>query len=135
MAIPKHRLAVAVMVLNKDDKVLLVKGPKRGWEFPGGYVGEGESIKEAAIREVKEESGIDIELTKFCGINQEVERSTCVVIFTGRTIRGELAVSDESLDVDYFTLDEAMRMITRDLYKDRILKCLNENEHPFLTEI
>lgn len=39
---------------------MLIKGPSRGWEMPGGIVGEGKSLKDAAVREPKEESGIDI---------------------------------------------------------------------------
>jgi 8-oxo-dGTP diphosphatase len=134
VSIPSHRLAVAVMVLDKDNKVLLVKG-YRGWEFPGGYVGEGESIKEAAIREVKEESGITIQLTKFCGIDQVVVKSTCVFLFEGKPIGGKLTTSDESSEVGYFTFDEAMSKITLKVFQDRIIRCLNKREHPFINEI
>ena len=41
------------MILNE---ILLIKGPIRGWEMPGGVVEEGESLKDAAVRETKEES-------------------------------------------------------------------------------
>jgi 8-oxo-dGTP diphosphatase len=67
----------------------LVKNWKRGWEFPGGYVEEGESIKDAAIREVKEEAGIQIRLTKICGIVQDIDKSTCTVLFLGAPVSGE----------------------------------------------
>lgn len=134
LSIPKHRMAAAVMVLDKDNKVLLVKG-YRGWEFPGGYVGEGESIKEAAIREVEEESGINIQLTKFYGIDQIVAKSTCVFLFEGKPISGKLTPSDESLEVGYFSFDEAMHKITLKAFQDRIIRCLNEKEHPFVNEI
>jgi 8-oxo-dGTP pyrophosphatase MutT (NUDIX family) len=50
-----------------DGELLLIKGPRRGWEMPGGQVEEGESLSQAALRETKEESGIDIEIVKFCG--------------------------------------------------------------------
>jgi 8-oxo-dGTP diphosphatase len=135
MSIPRHKLAVAVMVLNQDNQILLVKGYSRGWEFPGGYVGEGESIKAAAVREVKEESGIDIELTKFFGIDQDVVRSTCVILLGGIPISGQLAVSDENSEVGYFPVDEAMSKITLKSFKDRMIRCLNEIEKPFLFEI
>ena len=40
--------------INNDQKeILLIKGPRRGWEMPGGQVEEGESLKDAAIREKK----------------------------------------------------------------------------------
>ncbi|MBP1989783.1 ADP-ribose pyrophosphatase YjhB (NUDIX family) [Paenibacillus eucommiae] len=72
---PKHFLSAATIVLNEHNEILLIKGPERGWEMPGGVVEEGESLKNAAIRETKEESGIDIEVTKFCAVFQNVSQS------------------------------------------------------------
>ncbi|MFX3623578.1 MAG: NUDIX hydrolase [Ectobacillus sp.] len=135
MAIPRHKLAVAVMVINESNQVLLVKGYVRGWEFPGGYVGENESIKAAAVREVKEESGLDVELTKFFGIDQDIHRSTCIVLFGAKPVGGELKNSEESLAVGYFSIDEAMNRITNQAFKDRLSRCLNEKEYPFVSEI
>jgi 8-oxo-dGTP diphosphatase len=135
MPIPHYKLAVAVMVLNQENKVLLVKGRRRGWEFPGGYVGKGEAIRDAAIREVKEESGIDIQLIRFCGIDQDTARSTCIVLFEGTPIGGDLRISDESQEVGYFPTDEALKMFTWKSFKDRFIRCLHKEEHPFLAEI
>lgn len=128
-----YDLAVAVMVLQ-GKKVLLVKGRRRGWEFPGGYVENDESIKEAAIREVKEEAGIDIELVKLCGIYREIAISTCVFQFIGRPVGGNLSVDNESLEAGYFTIEEAVNLVTWEKYKNRINDCLNEEQHPFVLE-
>ena len=68
----KHIISAATIVLNEKQEILLIKGPRRGWEMPGGQVEEGESLKGAAIRETKEESGIDIEITQFCGVFQNI---------------------------------------------------------------
>lgn len=56
--------------------------------MPGGQVEEGESLAQAAVREVKEESGIEIEVTKFCGIYQNTGKSICNTLFLGRPIGG-----------------------------------------------
>lgn len=48
---PKHFVSAATIVLNDHNKILLIKGPMRGWEIPGGIREEGESLKAAAIRE------------------------------------------------------------------------------------
>lgn len=85
---PKHIVSAATIVLNDEGEILLIKGPHRGWEMPGGQVEEGESIKEAAIRETKEESGIDVEIVKFCGIFQNVKRSICNTLFLAKPIGG-----------------------------------------------
>ncbi|GIP53614.1 NUDIX hydrolase [Paenibacillus vini] len=67
---PKHIVSAAAVVINDKNELLLIKGPRRGWEMPEGQVEIGESLTQAAIRETKEESGIDIEIIKFCGLFQ-----------------------------------------------------------------
>ncbi|MEG0386263.1 MAG: NUDIX hydrolase [Solibacillus sp.] len=65
------------VVVNSENQILLKKDPKRGWELPGGLVESNETFKETVIREVKEETGIEIEFVKFCGVSQEVEKGIC----------------------------------------------------------
>lgn len=89
MTTPKHVISAATIVLNDQNEVLLIQGPRRGWEMPGGQVEEGELLEDAAIRETKKESGIDIEITKFCGVFQNVSGSICNTLFLGVPIGGE----------------------------------------------
>ena len=86
MAPPKHIVSAAAIVLNEQCEILLIKGPRRGWEITGGQVEEGESLKQAAIRETKEESGIDIEVLKFCGVFQNASDSICNTLFLAKPI-------------------------------------------------
>ncbi|MBT2601822.1 NUDIX hydrolase [Peribacillus sp. V2I11] len=134
MAFPKHRLAVSVAVLNNKNEILLVKNWKRGWEFPGGYVENGESLHSAAIREVKEESGIEIQLSKMCGLIQDVNNSRCTVLFLGNPLSGTLTGGDDALDARYYSIEEALNKVTWKTYKERIIKCLNVDTHPFIIE-
>lgn len=90
---PKHIISAATIVVNDKNEILLIKGPKRGWEMPGGQVEEGESIRDAAIRETKEESGIEVEIVRFCGIFQNVKKSICNTLFLAKPIGGELTTS------------------------------------------
>ncbi|WP_430788298.1 NUDIX hydrolase [Virgibacillus flavescens] len=132
MNAPKHIVSAATIVLNDEGELLLIKGPRRGWEMPGGQVEEGESLTDAAIRETKEESGIDIEVIKFCGIYQNVAKSICNTLFLARPVGGELTTSSESLEVAYFPLEEALKMVTWKNFRARIEDSLNEENHPFL---
>ena len=134
MTIPKHIVSAAAIVINNQNEILLIKGPRRGWEMPGGQVEEGESLKTAAIRETKEESGIDIEVVKFCGIFQNVERSICNTLFLGKAIGGEPTTSAESLEVGFFPIKKALEMVTLKNFRQRIEYCLDENTHPFYIE-
>jgi len=131
---PKHIVSAATIVLNYKNEILLIKGPRRGWEMPGGQVEEGESLKEAAIRETKEESGIDIEIIKFCGIFQNINASICNTLFLGRPIGGEPTTSSESLEVGYFSIETALEMVTWGNFRQRIDYCLNDEMQPFCIE-
>jgi 8-oxo-dGTP diphosphatase len=131
MTVPKHIVSAAAIVLNEKNELLLIKGPRRGWEMPGGQVEEGESLTDAVVRETKEESGIDIEVIKFCGIFQNIEVSICNTLFLGKPVGGELTTSPESLEVGFFPLEEALEMVTWNNFKQRIEYCLDEKMHPF----
>ena len=134
MTAPRHFVSAATIVRNDKNEILLIKGPLRGWEMPGGIVEEGESLKAAAIRETKEESGIDIEVVKFCGIFQNVERSICNTLFLAKAIGGEPTTSAESLEVGFFPIKRALEMVTIKNFRQRIEYCLDENTHPFYVE-
>lgn len=131
---PKHIVSAATIVLNEKKEILLIKGPRRGWEIPGGIVEEGESIKEGAIRETKEETGIDVEITKFCGIFQNVEKSICNTLFLAKPIGGQCTTSSESLEVAYYPIEEALEMISIKNFRERIRYCLDESTHPFYVD-
>ncbi|WP_312473349.1 NUDIX hydrolase [Neobacillus sp.] len=131
---PKHIVSAAAIVLNSQNEILLIKGPRRGWEMPGGQVEEGESLKDAAIRETKEESGIDIGITKFCGVFQNVSGCICNTLFLGTPIGGEPATSSESLEVGFFPINEALEMVTWKNFRLRIEYCLTEKLQPFYIE-
>lgn len=134
MNIPKHIVSAATIILNEDKEILLIKGPKRGWEMPGGQVEEGESVKEAAVREAKEECGLDIEVTRFCGIFQNVERSICNTLFLAKPVGGQLTTTEEALDVGYFPLEKARDMVTWNNFWQRIELCLDESSQPFVVD-
>jgi 8-oxo-dGTP diphosphatase len=131
---PKHIVSAATIVLNEHGELLLINGPRRGWEMPGGQVEEGESLKEAAIRETREESGIEVEVIKFCGIFQNVNQSICNTVFLAKPIGGTLATSDESLEVGFFPIEEALEMVTFPNFRERIRYSLDEETHPFYVE-
>ena len=71
---PTHLVSVAALVTNEKGEILLVNSPWRGWEYPGGLIEPGESFEAALKREVREESGVEIEITGFVGICKNVAR-------------------------------------------------------------
>lgn len=134
MTPPKHIVSAAAVVIKDQNEILLIRGPKRGWEMPGGQVEVGESLHSAAIRETKEEAGIDIEITRFCGVFQNVEKSIVNTLFQAKPIGGQLTVSNESLETKYFTVEEALRLVTWKNFRQRIEYCLRPEMQPFYIE-
>lgn len=68
---PKVELTSMVMIQDKTTGKVLVQERVKSWKglsFPGGHVNQGESIVDSAIREIKEETGLDIKNLKSCGV-------------------------------------------------------------------
>ncbi|AOZ94656.1 NUDIX hydrolase [Paenibacillus crassostreae] len=125
---PKHTVVAAAVVINDHNEILLLNGPKRGWEIPGGRVEEGESITSAVVRETKEETGIDIKINNFCGVFQNVSESVCSNLFLARPIGGEFKTSSESYEIGYFTIEEALDKVNWNSIKEQIRHCVNCKE-------
>lgn len=131
---PKHIVSAAAIIVNENNEILLIRGPRRGWEMPGGQVEEGESLAQAAIRETKEEAGVDIEIVRFCGIYQNVSGGICNTLFLANQVGGELTTTEEALEVGYFSIKDALHMVTWKNFRERIEKCLDASQQPFYVE-
>ncbi len=108
---------VAAIITAPDDntpKILLTRRniePFKGqWCLPGGHIDRYEATGEAAIREVKEETGLDFE-GQFFGYFDEIipERNihAVVIVFEGRGTGALIAQQDEVMDIEWFTIDQA----------------------------
>lgn len=129
---PTHFVSVAALVTNEKGEILLVKSPWRGWEYPGGLIEPGETFQQALHREVREESGVEIEITGFVGICKNIERDIVNIDFTARYTGGELKTSEESTEVTWATPEQAMELITFPLTKKRLKNMLSGREEAVL---
>lgn len=103
-------LAVIVAVIE-DGKVLLTKREDfEVWCLPGGGVEEGESLAEGAIREAKEETGLDVELTRLVGVYSRLGggmHDVHAVLYAAKPVGGELSTQPhETIEVAYFPFDQ-----------------------------
>ena len=129
---PRHIVSAAVVALDSSGRVLLARSPRRCWEMPGGQVELGESIEAAAVREVREETGIEIDDLVFRGIFQNVANSIVSVVFRAKCVGGTLTTSEESVDAGFFGVSEALAMVTHSNFRQRIEACLDESRLPFI---
>ena len=102
-------LAVNVAVIY-ENKILLTKREDfETWILPSGGVEEDESLAQAAIRETKEETGLDVELTKLVGVYSRLGNmgSVHAVLFVAKLIGGEIKCQEgETIAVEWFAFDE-----------------------------
>ena len=124
-----HKVSVAALVTNEEGKILLVNSPWRGWEYPGGLIEPGETFEDALRREVREEAGVEIEITGFVGICKNVGLDIVNIDFTAEYAGGELTTSEESTEVGWFTAEEAFRVISFPLTKKRLANMLEGSKH------
>ena len=102
-------------VILKDGKILLVQ-EKKGksylkWNLPAGHLNPNESIIQGAIREIKEETGCDVELTGIATIaNRLLEDNIFIeIIFTTKLLNESIKInSDEIMDVKWWNIEEVL---------------------------
>ena len=118
---PKHGVIVGCLVRNAEDEVLLIRHHRRGWEIPQGHVELGENLVQALQREVREEAGVEIELGPLAAVWSMVSPSGALIFgFLGRYTSGELAASDDSLEADWFSEQEAAEKVTSSVMRERL---------------
>ena len=120
-----HKVSVAALVTNEEGKILMVNSPWRGWEYPGGLIEPGETFEQALHREVREEAGVEIEITGFVGICKNVGMDIVNIDFTAKYAGGELTTSEESTEVIWATPEEAFALITFPLTNKRLEQMLS----------
>lgn len=102
-------IGVNVAVLQ-DQKILLTQREDfETWILPGGGMEPGESVAQAAIRETKEETGLDVQLTRLVGIYSRLGNffGGNLVLFTARVIGGEIKRQPgETIAVQWFPFDQ-----------------------------
>lgn len=97
-------VACAITATPDNGILLLRRGfqPSRGsWSMPGGFVDLGESVEDAAIRETKEEIGVEIEIRNLVGVYSRSTDRIVVVVYAART-EGTPVRTEEALEVHAF---------------------------------
>jgi 8-oxo-dGTP diphosphatase len=108
---PKTPLATVDIVIETVGGIVLVRRrhPPPGWALPGGFVDPGESVAQAARREAKEETGLDVELTDLLAVYSDPKRDprglfTISTVFIARA-SGQPVGGDDAAEARVMSLD------------------------------
>ncbi len=100
------KIAVGTIIRSASARIVLVRRaiePGYGkWVFPGGYVDRGEPLVSAALREAREECGLDVRIDGLVNIYSYAGRTPVIVVYAATAIGGTLAADDECLETAEF---------------------------------
>ncbi|GAA0625851.1 NUDIX hydrolase [Brevundimonas kwangchunensis] len=118
MALPAPVPAVGVVCLHGDEVLLIRRGtpPRQGeWSLPGGRIEPGEAATDAAIRELREETGVEAHLTGLLdvvdGIFPSAGRHYVLIDYAAEWLSGEPVAGDDALEARFVALDQVEALI------------------------
>ncbi len=97
---------VAGTIFTLDSRVVLLRRgvePAIGkWVFPGGYVDRGETVEEAALRETREESQLEVVIASLLNVYSYPRAPNVIIVYAAQIVGGVLAAGDESVEAATF---------------------------------
>lgn len=109
---------VGVVCLRGDEVLLIRRGtpPRQGeWSLPGGRIEAGERAVDAAIRELREETGVEAEITGLLdvvdGIFPEAGRHYVLIDYAARWLSGEPVAGDDAVEAQFVTRDQVDALV------------------------
>ena len=139
----KIRLGCSAAIFDSEGRILLTKRSDNGqWCLPGGAVDPGETVSEAVEREVWEETGLRVRVKRLVGIYSHSDQlivypdgnkfQIVALHFETEVIGGELGLSNETSDFDYFTLAELEGLEFLGRHRERILDTFEKASEPVI---
>ena len=136
-------VAVTAFVTDRDGRVLLIHRTDNDlWALPGGGMDLTDSLPGTAVREVKEETGLDVEITGLVGTYTDPKhiiaytdgevRRQFNVCFTARITGGRLEISDESTELRFVPPEEIEQLPMHHTQRLRLQHFLEQREKPYL---
>jgi ADP-ribose pyrophosphatase YjhB (NUDIX family) len=133
--------AASAIVIDQDGRLLLHRRDDNElWSIPGGAMEVGERIADTVIREVEEETGLEVKPERVVGIYSNPQhvvayadgevRQQFSVCFACRVVGGDLVVNDESLEVGFFTPEQIEGMPMHESIRLRIRHYLEHRPQP-----
>lgn len=119
----------------KDNKILLTHENDGTWSLPGGWVDVLESIKSNTVKEVKEETGLDVLAKKLIAVQDRNQHNkpvyaygVCKVFVLCDVVGGQFEKNIETTEIAYFSLDELPELSEAKNNKEQIEMCFKANQ-------
>lgn len=103
----KFTIGAFGIIFDERKRVLLVHRRDYDlWNLPGGTAEDFESPSNTVRREVKEETGLEVEVSKLLGVYNKIDRNDIGFSFLCKVIDGEITLNDEADRIEYFEIDK-----------------------------
>lgn len=130
----RHSVSVAGVITDDHGRALLIqRADNHRWEPPGGILELGESITDGVRREVREETGLDVEPVALTGIYKNMTRGIVALVFRCKITGGDLATTDEASAFRWATEPELPKLMP-EAYAIRVLDALTTEVTPAVRE-
>ena len=121
-------------IIINNNEVLLIKSKRGHWDFPKGHIEKDETEKETALREVKEETNLDVDIISdkkyFNHYITDIGIDKTVVYFLAKKVNGkEKPQEGETVEVKWFEFNKALEMLTFDNAKEILKNVLKEKKY------
>jgi 8-oxo-dGTP diphosphatase len=103
------RVGVNAVIFDGPRVLLSLRRDIEWWNLPGGGMEPGETVDEALRREVREETGLDVELERLVGVYSKPQKNEVVLAFRCRVTGGQLIATEEMAESSYFAPEELPR--------------------------
>jgi ADP-ribose pyrophosphatase YjhB (NUDIX family) len=116
----RNPLPTVDIIIETEKGIVLIKrkNPPFGWALPGGFVDYGESLEQAAVREAREETSLEVELISQLGAYSDPSRDprhhTISVIFSARITAGLPQAADDATDIGIYNRDNLPKELAFD---------------------
>jgi 8-oxo-dGTP diphosphatase len=121
---PRHSVSVAAAIVDESGQLLAVRRRDNGhWEPPGGILELHETIQAGLVREVREETGLEVEPQALSGVYKNMRRGIVALVFRCRIIDGEPRPTREAEQVSWLSPDEISNLMD-EAYATRLLDAL-----------
>lgn len=122
---PRHSVSVAGVVVNDQGQVLVIQRRDNGeWQPPGGVLELDETVEDGLRREIREETGIEINLGPLTGVYKNMHLGVIALVFRCAAQGGHLRTSDETERVQWISPAEVERVMSP-AFAIRVVDALN----------